>query len=32
VIRGTTQGLGLIWPVAPATTVTLAVDIEWTEE
>ena len=32
VLRGTTQGLGLIWPVAPATTVTLAVDIEWTEE
>jgi hypothetical protein len=32
VLRGTTQGCGLIWPVAPATTVTLAVDIEWTEE
>ena len=32
VLRGTTQGLGLIWPVAPATTVTLSVDIEWTEE
>lgn len=32
VLRGVTQGLGLIWPVAPATTVTLAVDIEWTEE
>ncbi len=32
VLRGTTQGLGLIWPVAPATAVTLSVDIEWTEE
>ncbi len=32
VLRGTTQGLGLIWPVVPASTVTLAVDIEWTEE
>ncbi len=32
VLRGTTQGLGLIWPVVPASTCTLAVDIEWTEE
>ncbi len=32
VLRGTSQGLGLIWPVVCATTVTLAVDIEWTEE
>ncbi len=32
VLRGTTQGCGLIWPVVPASTVTLAVDIEWTEE
>lgn len=32
VLRGTSQGLGLIWPVVPASTVTLAVDIEWTEE
>lgn len=32
VLRGVSQGLGLIWPVAPATTVTIAVDIEWTEE
>lgn len=32
VLRGTTQGLGLIWPVVPASTVTLAADIEWTEE
>lgn len=31
-LRGTTQGLGLTWPVAPASTVTLAVDIEFTEE
>lgn len=31
-LRGTTQGLGLTWPVAPASTVTLAADIEWTEE
>ena len=32
VLRGNTQGLGLIWPAAPATAVTLSVDIEWTEE
>lgn len=32
VLRGTSQGLGLIWPVVPASTVTIAVDIEWTEE
>ena len=32
VLRGTGQGLGLIWPSAPATAVTLSVDIEWTEE
>lgn len=32
VLRGTAQGLGLIWTVAPATTPTVAVDIEWTEE
>ncbi len=32
VLRGPTQGLGLIWPAAPASAVTLAVDIEWTEE
>lgn len=32
ILRGTTQGLGLIWPVAPATTPTISVDIEWTEE
>ena len=31
-LRGVAQGLGLIWPVAPATTPTLTCDIEWTEE
>jgi len=32
VIRGVAQGVGLIWPVVPASTPTIAVDIEWTEE
>ena len=32
VLRGAAHGLGLIWPVAPATTPTISVDIEWTEE
>ena len=32
VLRGTSQGCGLVWAVAPATAVTLVVDIEWTEE
>jgi hypothetical protein len=32
VLRGTSQGIGLVWATAPATAVTLAVDIEWTEE
>ena len=32
VLRGTSQGLGLVWPVVPASTATIAVDIEWTEE
>ncbi len=32
VLRGVAQGLGLVWPVVPASTVTIAVDIEWTEE
>lgn len=32
VLRGVTQELGLIWPVAPASVVTVSVDIEWTEE
>ena len=32
VLRGTSQGCGLFWPAAPATAVTMSVDIEWTEE
>lgn len=32
VLRGVSQGLGLVWATAPASTPTLAVDIEWTEE
>jgi hypothetical protein len=32
VLRGVAQGLALVWATAPATTPTLAVDIEWTEE
>lgn len=32
VLRGVSQGLGLVWATAPATAVTLVVDIEWTEE
>ena len=32
VLRGIAQGLGLEWPVAPATAVTMSVDVEWTEE
>lgn len=32
VLRGATQGCGLVWATAPATAVTMAVDIEWTEE
>lgn len=32
VLRGTTQGCGLFFPVAPASAVTMSVDIEWTEE
>ena len=32
VLRGTGQGVALVWGTAPATAVTLAVDIEWTEE
>lgn len=32
VLRGTTQGLALVWATAPGSAVTLAVDIEWTEE
>lgn len=32
VLRGTVQGCGLVWATAPATTPTLTIDIEWTEE
>jgi hypothetical protein len=32
VVRGTSQGVGLVWATAPASTPTLSVDIEWTEE
>lgn len=32
VLRGTSQGLGLIFPVAPASAVTLTADVEWVEE
>ena len=32
ILRGTSQGLGLVWATAPASTPTLAIDIEWTEE
>lgn len=31
-LRGTTQGIGLGFSAAPATAVTLSVDVEWTEE
>jgi hypothetical protein len=32
VLRGTSQGLALSFPTAPASTITLSADIEWTEE
>ncbi len=32
VLRGTAQGIGLYWITAPATTVSMLVRIEWTEE
>lgn len=32
VLRGVAQGLGVEWPVAPASAVTLSAEIEWTEE
>lgn len=32
VLRGTSQEVALVFPVAPATTVTMTVDVEWTEE
>lgn len=31
-LRGTAQGLGIGFAVAPATAVTLCVEVEWTEE
>lgn len=31
-LRGSAQGLGLVFGAAPATAVTLAVEVEWTEE
>lgn len=32
VLRGTNQEVALVFPVAPASTPTLALDVEWTEE
>jgi len=32
VLRGTNEECALLFPVAPATTPTLTVDVEWTEE
>lgn len=32
VLRGIAQGLGVEWPVAPASAVTLSAEVEWTEE
>lgn len=32
VLRGTAQGCGLVWATAPATTPTLSINVEWTEE
>lgn len=32
VLRGTSQELALLFPVAPDSTVTIAVEVEWTEE
>lgn len=32
VLRGVAEGCGLVWATAPATAVTMAVDIEWVEE
>lgn len=31
VLRGIAQGLGLEWPTAPASAVTMSVEVEWTE-
>ncbi len=32
VLRGTAQGIGLYWITAPATTVSMLLTVEWTEE
>lgn len=32
VLRGTSQELALVFPVAPASVVTMTVEVEWTEE
>lgn len=32
VLRGTSQECALLFPVAPATTPTIAIEVEWTEE
>lgn len=32
VLRGTNQEVALVFPVAPASVVTMTVDVEWTEE
>lgn len=32
VIRGAAEGIGVAFPAAPATAVTLSYDIEWTED
>jgi hypothetical protein len=32
VLNGTSQELGLIWPVAPASAVSMLLEVEWTEE
>lgn len=31
-LRSSSEGIGLLFPAAPATAITLALDIEWTEE
>jgi hypothetical protein len=31
-LRGTTQGIGLLFPAAPGSAVTTSVTVEWTEE
>jgi len=32
ILRGVAQGVGVVMPVAPATTPTLSIEVEWTEE